>query len=69
MEQEASDELTGIKGHFFDFIVSFPVSVGKSDAAVIDWNDPIVWNGYPVSIPAKILKTMISYYPPIGKIS
>ncbi len=42
MKQEASDELIGIKGHFFDFIVSLPVSVGKSDATVIDCYDAVV---------------------------
>ena len=42
LKQEASDELIGIKGHFFDFIVSFPIPVGKGDATVIDCDDPIV---------------------------
>jgi len=42
MEQEASDELMGIKGHFFDFIVSLPVAVGKSNAGVIDCDDAVV---------------------------
>ena len=42
MEQEASDELMGIKGHFFDFIVSLSIAVGKRDATVIDCDDTIV---------------------------
>ena len=42
MEQEASYELMGIKGHFFDFIVSLPIAVGKRDATVIDCDDTIV---------------------------
>jgi hypothetical protein len=42
MKQKSTNELTGIKGHFFDFIVIFPIPVGKSDAAVINGDDPIV---------------------------
>ena len=42
MKQEASDELMGIKGHFFDFVVPFPVPVGEGDIAVFDCNDTVV---------------------------
>ena len=42
VKQEASDEHMGIEGHFFDFIVPLPVSVGKRDAAVIDSDDAVV---------------------------
>ncbi len=56
MKQESTDELIGIKGHFFDFIVFFPIQVGKSNPAVINGDDPIVRYGNPVSVAAKILK-------------
>ena len=42
MKQKSADELISIKGHFFDFIVFLTIPVGKSDAAVINGDDPIV---------------------------
>ena len=32
----ARNELTGIQGHFFDFIIILPIPVSKGDAAVIN---------------------------------
>ena len=42
MKKEASDELMGIKGHFSDFTVSFPVPIGKGDVAVVNGLDAVV---------------------------
>ena len=42
MKQKSADELISIKGHFFDFIVSLPIPVGKSNPAVINGDDAVV---------------------------
>ena len=55
MKQKSANELISIKGHFFYFIVFLPILVCKSDAAVINGDDPIVRYGNPVSVAAKIL--------------
>ena len=59
MKQKSAYELIRIKGHFFDFIVFFPILVGKSNPAVINGDDPIVRYGNPVSVAAKILKYLL----------
>ena len=59
MKQKSANKLIGIKGHFFDFIVFFPIPVGKSNSAVINGDDPIVRYGNPVSVAAKILKYLL----------
>jgi len=42
VEKEASDELMGIKAHFSDFIVSFPIPIGKGGFTIVNGDDPIV---------------------------
>ena len=42
MKQKPTDELIGIKGHFFGFFVILPVLVGEMDPAVINWDDAVV---------------------------
>ena len=59
MKQKSANELIGIKGHFFDFIVFLPVLVGKSNPAVINRDDAIVWYGNPMCIAAQILKYLL----------
>lgn len=56
MEEEASDELMGVEGHFSGFIVFFPIAVCKGDFAVIDGEDPIVGYGDPVGVATEIFK-------------
>ena len=59
MKQKSANELIGIKGHLFDFIVFLPIPVGKSNLAVINGDDPIVRYGNPVSVAAKIVKNLL----------
>jgi hypothetical protein len=42
MKQESANELIGIQGHFFNFIVLLPVPVGKSNPTVINADNPVV---------------------------
>jgi hypothetical protein len=42
VKQKPTNELIGIKGHFFDFIVILPVLVGKSNHAIINGDDAVV---------------------------
>ena len=42
MKQESANELWGIKGHCFGFIVILAVFVSKSNAAVINGDDAVV---------------------------
>ena len=59
MKQKSTNELIGHKGHFFDFIVFLPIPVGKSNPAVINGDDPVVWYSNTVSVTAKILKHLL----------
>ena len=42
MKQKSANELIGIQGDFFDFIVSLPVPVSESNPTVINGNDPVI---------------------------
>ena len=59
MEKEVSYELIGSKGHCFDFIIILPVPVGKGDVTVINGEDVVVCYGHPVSIAARMLKSLL----------
>ena len=59
MKQKPANELIGIKGHFFYFIVFFSVLVGKSYLAVVNADDAVVGYSNPVSVTTKILKHLI----------
>lgn len=58
MKQKSANKLIGIKGHFFDFIIFFPIFVGKSNPAVINGDDPVVWYGNPVSVAASVKRVV-----------
>ena len=55
MKQEAPDKLHGGQRHDFFFSAIGIITPFKSDLSVSDMQDPVVGNGYPVSIPAKIM--------------
>ena len=59
MKQKSANELIGIQGDFFDFIVSLPVPVSESNLTVINADDPVIWYGNPVSVTAKILQYLL----------
>jgi hypothetical protein len=42
MQKEASDKLLGSKGHYSDFIISFPVPVSEGDLTIINGEDAVV---------------------------
>ena len=58
MEQEPSNELMGMEGHFSDFIVSLPIPIREGDFALINREDAIICYGHSVGITTEIFKNL-----------
>ena len=56
MKEEPSDELIGLENHGLLFITIGIVPPAEGDIAVLDFEDTVIADSYPVGISAQILK-------------
>ena len=56
MQEESSDELAGIEGHYLVFVTVRVVAPAEGDPAVLQFQDAVIADGHPVGVPAQILK-------------
>src|SRR5208337_2357944 len=60
MQKEPSDELISLQGHNFYTVIIGVVTPLESDHAVLNFEDTVIADGYPVGIPAQVLKNSIN---------